>query len=75
MRGRGARLGCAGDPIAHGHRNVHNDLLDVHGTCEFLSAAARSYSRVLEINEHLAESDNAHNYREQITGIARELAC
>ena len=48
---------------------------NVHGTCEVLSAAARSYRRMLELNEHLAESDNARNYREQITGIARGLAC
>ena len=30
---------------------------------------------MLEINEHLAESDNARNYREQITRIARQLGC
>ena len=64
------------DPIAHFLLgNVNRDLFNVYQTCEYLSAAARSYSRMLELNEHLAESDNARNYREQITGIARQLRC
>ena len=64
------------DPIAHFLLgNANRDLFNVHGTCEHLSAAARSYSRMLELNDHLAESENARNYREQITGIARQLGC
>ena len=55
--------------------NINRDLFNLYQTCDYLSAAARSYSRMLELNEHLAESDNARNYREQITGIARQLRC
>ena len=64
------------DPIAHFLLgNINRDLFNVHQTCDYLRAAARSYSRMLELNPHLAESDNARNYREQITGIARQLGC
>ena len=64
------------DPIAHFLLgNVNRDLFNIHQTCEYLSAAARSYSRMLDLNEHLVESGNARNYREQITGIARQLGC
>ena len=64
------------NPIAHFLLgNVNRDLFNVHQTCDYLSAAAGSYSRMLELNEHLAESGNARNYREQITGIARQLGC
>lgn len=55
--------------------NVNRDLFNLYQTCGYLSAAAGSYGRMLEINQHLAESDNARNYREQITGIARRLGC
>ena len=64
------------NPIAHFLLgNVNRDLFNVYQTCDYLSAAARSYSRMLELNEYLAESNNARNYREQITGIARQLGC
>ena len=64
------------NPIAHFLLgNVNRDLFNVYQTCEYLRAAASSYSRMLEINEHLAESDNARNYREQITAFARQLRC
>ncbi len=64
------------NPIAHFLLgNVNRDLFNVYQTCEYLRAAAGSYSRMLEINEHLAESDNARNYREQITAFARQLRC
>ncbi len=64
------------DPIAHFLLgNVNRDLFNVHQRCDYLRAAAASYSRMLELNEHLAEADNARNYREQITGIARQLRC
>ncbi len=64
------------NPIAHFLLgNVNRDLFNSHQSCEYLSAAARSYNRMLELNEHLAEADNARNYREQITGIARQLGC
>ena len=64
------------DPIAHFLLgNVNRDLFNIHQTCEYLSAAARSYTRMLNLNEHLVESGNARNYREQITGFARQLGC
>ena len=64
------------NPIAHFLLgNVHRDLFNTYQTCEHLSEAAGSYSRMLELNEYLAEADNARNYREQITGIARQLGC
>ena len=64
------------DPIAHFLLgNVNRDLFNVYQTCDYLEAAAASYSRMLELNEYLAESDNARNYREQISGIVRQLRC
>lgn len=64
------------DPIAHFLLgNINRDLFNVFQTCDYLTAAAASYSRMLELNEHLAESDNARNYREQITGIVGQLRC
>ena len=64
------------NPVAHFLLgNVNRDLFNVYQTCDYLSAAARSDSRMLETNEYLAESDNARNYREQITGISRQLGC
>ena len=64
------------NPIAHFLLgNVNRDLFNLYQTCDYLSAAAGSYGRMLDINEYLAESDNARNYREQITGIARQLGC
>ena len=47
----------------------------VYQSCEYPAAAAGSYGRMLEINEYLAESDNAYRHREPITGIARRLRC
>ena len=64
------------NPIAHFLLgNVNRDLFNRYQTCDYLSAAAGSYGRMLEINEHLAEADNARNYRAQISGIARQLGC
>ena len=64
------------NPIAHFLLgNINRDLFNLYQTCDYLSAAASSYSRMLELNEYLAESDNARNYREQITRIARQLGC
>ena len=64
------------NPIAHFLLgNINRDLFNLYQTCDYLTAAASSYSRMLELNEHLAESDNARNYREQITRIARQLGC
>ena len=64
------------DPIAHFLLgNINRDLFNRYQTCEYLSAAEQAYGRMLELNEHLAEADNARNYREQITGIARQLRC
>ena len=36
-----------------------DDLFNVYQTCEYLTAAAGSYGRMLELNKYLAESDNA----------------
>ena len=64
------------DPIAHFLLgNVNRDLFNQYQTCDYLRASARSYTRMLEINEHIAEAQNARSYREQITGIARQLGC
>ena len=64
------------DPIAHFLLgNINRDLFNLYPTCEYLTAAARSYDRMLSISEHLAESGNARNYLEQITGIVRQLRC
>lgn len=64
------------DPIAHFLLgNVNRDLFNLYQSCEHLTAAARSYGRMLSINEHIAESDNARNYLEQITGILPRLEC
>ena len=63
-------------PIAHFLLgNINRDLFNLYGTCDYLTAAARSYSRMVEINADLAESDNARFYLEQITGIAPQLGC
>ena len=64
------------NPIAHFLLgNVNRDLFNRHQGCEHLSAAARSYTRMLELGEHLVESDNARYYREQIGAMARQLDC
>ena len=55
--------------------NINRDLYNVHQTCDYLTAAARSYRRMLEINADLAESDNARYYLEQISAIAPQLGC
>ena len=61
-------------PIAHFVLgNINRDLYNLYQTCDYLTAAARSYSRMVEINPHLAEVDNARSYLEQITGLA--LGC
>ena len=55
--------------------NVNRDLYNRYQTCDYLTAAARSYGRMLEINADLLESDNARYYLEQITDIAPQLGC
>ncbi len=55
--------------------NINRDLFNLYGTCDYLTSAARSYSRMIEINPNLAESDDARFHLEQITGIARQLGC
>ena len=49
--------------------NINRDLFNLHQECGYLRAAARSYGRMIEINEFLAESDNARNYLEQIARV------
>lgn len=64
------------DPIAHFLLgNINRDLFNLYSSCDYLVAAARSYDRMLSINEFLAESGNARNYLEQITGILPRLGC
>ncbi len=61
-------------PIAHYVLgNINRDLYTLYQTCDYLTAAAHSYSRMIEINPYLAEADNARFYLEQITGLA--LGC
>ena len=43
--------------------------------CDYLTAAARSYSRMIEINSDLSESDHARYYLEQITRITPQVGC
>ena len=63
-------------PIAHFvFGNLNRDLYNRYQTCDYLTAAARSYSRMIDINRDLAESDNARFYLEQITAIAPRLGC
>ena len=63
-------------PIAHFLLgNINRDLYNLHPSCDYLVAAARSYDRMLSLNEFLAESGNARNYLEQITGILPRLGC
>ena len=64
------------DPIAHFLLgNINRDLFNLYPSCDYLVAAARSYDRMLSLNEFLAESGNARNYLEQITGILPQLGC
>ena len=64
------------DPIAHFLLgNINRDLYNLYPSCDYLIAAARSYDRMLSLNEFLAESGNARNYLEQITGILPRLGC
>ena len=64
------------NPMAHFLLgNVNRDLFNADQTCEHLSAAARSYTRMLELSEHLVEAGNARYYREQIGAMARLLSC
>ena len=64
------------DPIAHFLLgNVNRDLFNVRGSCAYLSAARISYAKMIEINPHLDESNNARNYMAQINGILPQLNC
>jgi len=64
------------DPIAYFLLgNVNRDIYNVRQTCEYLTAARASYSKMLEINADLDESRNAKNYVGQIDGILPKLGC
>ena len=64
------------DPIAYFILgNVNRDLYNQFESCDYLKAAATSYSRMIELNADLVESRNAKNYLEQITAIVRKLGC
>ena len=64
-------------PTAHyllGYVNMQ--LLIRYETCDYLTAAARSYRRVLDINPNLApESDQARVFLESYDANARYLGC
>ena len=64
------------DPIAYFLLgNVNRDIFNVQQTCDSLTAARASYSKMLEINPDLDESRNARNYVAQIDGILPQLSC
>jgi tetratricopeptide (TPR) repeat protein len=64
------------DPIAYFLLgNVNRDIFNVRQSCDFLTAARASYSKMLEINPDLDESRNARNYVTQIDGILPQLGC
>ena len=58
------------DPIAHFLLgNINRDLFNVHQTCDYLRGSRREATAGCSSSTRtLAESDNARNYREQITG-------
>jgi tetratricopeptide (TPR) repeat protein len=64
------------DPIAYFLLgNVNRDLYNQFESCDYLKAAASSYSTMIGLNPDLAESRNARNYLEQITAIVVKLGC
>jgi tetratricopeptide (TPR) repeat protein len=64
------------DPIAYFLLgNVNRDLYNQFESCDYLKAAASSYSTMIGLNADLAESRNARNYLEQITAIVVKLGC
>lgn len=64
------------DPIAYFLLgNVNRDLFNEHQSCSYLKDARTSYAKMLEINPHLAESNNARNYVGQIDGFLPQLKC
>ena len=64
------------DPIAHFLLgNINRDLFNLYPECGYLTAAARSYGRMIEINEALVESGNARNYLQQINRILPRIGC
>ncbi|MGQ0733415.1 MAG: caspase family protein [Acidobacteriota bacterium] len=64
------------DPIAHFLLgNVNRDLFNARQSCDDLRAAKTSYARMLAINPHLEESNNARNYIGQIDLILPQAGC
>jgi tetratricopeptide (TPR) repeat protein len=64
------------DPIAYFLLgNVNRDLFNERQSCTYLKDARSSYTRMLAINPHLAESNNARNYVGQIDGFLPQLKC
>jgi tetratricopeptide (TPR) repeat protein len=64
------------DPIAYFLLgNVNRDLFNTRQACSYLVDARTSYTKMLEINPHLAESKNARNYVGQIDGLWPETGC
>ena len=55
--------------------NVNRDLYNLHLECDYLTVAARSYRRMIEINPGLVESEKAENYLAQIARVAPRLGC
>jgi tetratricopeptide (TPR) repeat protein/uncharacterized caspase-like protein len=64
------------DPIAYFLLgNVNRDLFNARQSCDYLKAARSSYAKMLEINPHLDESNNARNYVGQIDGLLPQAGC
>ncbi len=55
--------------------NVNRDLFNERQSCSYLKDARSSYAKMLELNPHLAESNNARNYVGQIDGFLPQLKC
>ena len=71
-----ALMHAPNDPIAYFLLgNVNRDLFNAHQACGYLKDARSSYAKMLEINPHLDESQNARNYVGQIDGLLPQAKC
>ncbi len=55
--------------------NINRDLFNERQSCDDLSAARDSYTRMIALNPHLDESKNARNYLGQIDGLFPLAGC
>jgi tetratricopeptide (TPR) repeat protein len=64
------------DPIAYFLLgNVNRDLFNARPACGYLKDARSSYQKMLALNPHLDESNNARNYVGQIDGLLPQAKC